>query len=172
MNKEILPPLRAAFCQLLVTLHLDKDPLEKLVVPILTRVWDEIEQGDLKTPVSNAIIHPKLLDLKPALNEFIASTNGILIANQVEHNILMLEILRVIETMIGLGFYESNEELIEVTKPLIQILNGNFDLSDETEEEAFQEQVRKTGDPSIPLLRDEAAQKARYQRSPFNDVIM
>lgn len=66
--------LRAAFCKLLVTLHLDKDPLEKLVVPILTRVWDEIEDGSLSTPVSNAVIHPKLLDLKPALNQFIYDT--------------------------------------------------------------------------------------------------
>ena len=31
----------------------------------------------------------------------------------------MLEILKVIETMIGLGFYNSKTELIEVTKPLI-----------------------------------------------------
>ena len=157
LNQGIPAPLRAAFCQLLITLHLDKDPLEKLVVPILTRVWDEIENGSLTTPVSNAIIHPKLLDLKPAVNEFIAATSGILIANQVEHNLLVLEMLRLIETMISLGFYSSNEELIEVTKPLIQILNGNFDLSDEAEEEAFRKQVAETGDASIPLFRDESA---------------
>ena len=85
--------------------------------------------------MSNAKIHSKLLDLKPALNEFIRKTDGLLIANQVEYNLLMLEMLRVIETMIGLGFYNSNEELIEVTKPLIQILNGQFDLMNEEEEE-------------------------------------
>ena len=172
LNDDMPPPLRAAFCQLLITLHLDKDPLEKLVVPIMTRVWAEIEQGSLSTPVSNAKIHPKLLDLKPALNKFIRRSDGILIANQVEQNELMLEILRVIETMIGLGFYNSNEELIEVTKPLIQLLNGQFDLSDENEEAAFKKQIEETGDPSIPLLRDESSQKARYRRSPYNDVIM
>ena len=164
--------MRASFANLLITLHLDKDPLEKLVVPIMTRVWDEIEQGSLITPVSNAKIHSKLLDLKPALNEFIRKTNGLLIANQVEYNLLMLEMLRVIETMIGLGFYNSNEELIEVTKPLIQILNGQFDLMNEEEEEQYHKQVEANGDPSIPLFRDETKQKARFQRTPNNQVIM
>ena len=147
--------LRASFCDLLITLHLDKDPLETLVIPIMTRRWDEIEQGSLETPVSNAKIHPKLLELKPALNKFIKDTNGILIANQVEFNELMLKILCVVETMVGLGFYNSNEELIEVTKPLIQILNGQFDLHSEEEMEQYNKQIEETGDPSIPLLRDD-----------------
>ena len=62
VNNEKMPSLlRAAFANLLITLHLDKDPLEKLVVPIMTRVWDDMEQGSLETPTSNAEIHPKLL---------------------------------------------------------------------------------------------------------------
>ena len=124
LNEKMPSLLRASFCDLLITLHLDKDPLETLVIPIMTRRWDEIEAGSLETPISNAQIHPKLLELKPALNKFILDTDGILIGNNIEFNELMLKILRVIETMIGLGFYNSNEEIIEVTKPLIQILNG------------------------------------------------
>lgn len=120
--------LRASFANLLITLHLDKDPLEKLVVPIMTRVWHEIEEGSLETPTSNAEIHPKLLELKPALNKFILKTKGFLIVSQVEYNRLILEMLRVIETMIGLGFYNSNEELVEVVKPLISFLDSQFDF--------------------------------------------
>jgi len=119
LNEKMPCLLRASFANLLATLHLDKDPLEKLVVPIMTRVWDDIEAGRVVTPVSTAKIHPKLLELKPAMNNFIRKTNGILIAVKIEENQLMLEMLKVIETMIGLGFYNSNEELIEVTKPLI-----------------------------------------------------
>ena len=133
LNEKINAPLRASFANLLITLHLDKDPLEKLVLPVMTRRWDEIEQGSLATPVSTAEIHPKLLELKPAVNKFIRRTKGILIASQVEFNELMLEMLRVVETMIGLGFYNSNEELIEVTKPLLQILDGSFDFHNEEE---------------------------------------
>ena len=133
LNEKMPSLLRASFCDLLITLHLDKDPLETLVVPIMTRVWDDIEQGTLETPISNAMIHPKLLELKPALSKFIKSTNGLLIASLVEFNHLILKMLNVLETMIGLGFYNSNEELIEVTKPLIQILNGQFDLQNEEE---------------------------------------
>lgn len=129
--------LRASFANLLISLHLDRDPLENLVVPIMTRVWDEIEQGSLETPTSNAEIHPKLLELKPALNKFILDTKGVLIASQVEFNQLVLEILRVIETMIGLGFYNSNEELIEVVAPLIQLINGQFDFHTEDELEQY-----------------------------------
>ena len=133
LNEKINAPLRASFANLLITLHLDKDPLEKLVLPVMTRRWDEIEQGSLATPVSTAEIHPKLLELKPAVDKFIRRTKGILIASQVEFNELMLEMLRVVETMIGLGFYNSNEELIEVTKPLLQILDGSFDFHNEEE---------------------------------------
>ena len=138
LNEKINAPLRASFANLLITLHLDKDPLEKLVVPIMTRRWDEIEQGSLATPVSTAQIPPKLLELKPALNKFIRETKGILIASHVEFNELMLEMIRVIETMIGLGFYSSNEELIEVTQPLIQILDGSFDLHNEEEMQQYE----------------------------------
>ena len=47
LNEKMPSLLRAAFANLLITLHLDKDPLEKLVVPIMTRVWHEIEEGSL-----------------------------------------------------------------------------------------------------------------------------
>ena len=43
MKSDKIPAeMRANFAQLLTHLHLDKDPLEKLVLPVMTRVWDEI----------------------------------------------------------------------------------------------------------------------------------
>ena len=44
--------MRANFAKLLIHLHLDKDPLEKLVVPVMTRVWDHIEDGLTEIPQS------------------------------------------------------------------------------------------------------------------------
>ena len=74
--------------------------------------------------------------------------------------------------MIGLGFYNSNEELIEVITPLFMILNGQFDFHSEEEEAEYKKQAEETGDPSIPLFRDDAAQKGRYKRTANNEVIM
>ena len=45
--------------------------------------------------------------------------------------------LEVLATMIGLGFYNSNEELIEVITPLFMILNGQFDFHSEEEEAEY-----------------------------------
>lgn len=65
--------------------------------------------------------------------------------------------------MIGLGFYESERELIEVTKPLIQILNGCFDFYSEEELQNYSNQVEKTGDASIPLKRKPEMNNVRYK---------
>ena len=119
LSDKIDSKMRACFSSLLINLHLDKDPLEKLVVPIMTRVWQDIEEGRINIPVSTPQIHPKLLELKPAINDFVRQRNGILKAYDTDFNSFLLQILKIIETMIGLGFYESEKELIEVTKPLI-----------------------------------------------------
>jgi hypothetical protein len=39
LNEQIGATLRSNFAKLLNTLHIDKDPLEQINVPILTRVW-------------------------------------------------------------------------------------------------------------------------------------
>ena len=43
----------------------------------------------------------------------------------------MLEVLLVLETMIGLGFYKNVEELMMVTGPLVLLLNGCTDVYSE-----------------------------------------
>jgi len=47
LSEKIPFALRAKFARLLVSLHMDKDPLEALNVPILTRVWDDVEKIEL-----------------------------------------------------------------------------------------------------------------------------
>ena len=73
LSEKIEYSLRARFAKLLITLHMDKDPLEKLNIPIMTRVWDEIESGKIELPKSNNI-PIKLLDLKPAFEKIIRDT--------------------------------------------------------------------------------------------------
>ena len=47
----------------------------------------------------------------------------------------MLQALRILETMIELGFYTSEKELIDVTSPLIGILSGVTDYYTPAERE-------------------------------------
>lgn len=52
LSEEIKEAMRARFARLLITLHMDKDPLEKLNIPIMTRVWDDIEKETVDLPQS------------------------------------------------------------------------------------------------------------------------
>jgi hypothetical protein len=42
LNNKIPHKLRSKFAKLLLHLHVDKDPLEIITVPVLTRVWHEV----------------------------------------------------------------------------------------------------------------------------------
>lgn len=73
-----------------MSLHMDKDPLEALNVPIMTRVWDEVEKVELPR---NTNVPKKLLQLKPALESFIRSSKGICRVWETDFNMFMLEAL-------------------------------------------------------------------------------
>lgn len=49
---------------------MDKDPLEKLNIPIMTRVYDDILEAQIGMP-RGLNIPPKLLELKPAIEQFL-----------------------------------------------------------------------------------------------------
>jgi len=48
--------------------------------------------------------------------------------------LFMIEALKVIETMITLGFYSNEKELINIMDPLITLLDGSLDFYDDDEE--------------------------------------
>ena len=113
LSEKIEFALRARFARLLITLHMDKDPLEKLNIPIMTRVWDDIEKETIILPQSHNI-QEELLSLKPAFEEIVRDTQGNCRVYQSDFNTFMLEVLKIIEVMIGLGFYETEEEMIQI----------------------------------------------------------
>ena len=58
---------------------MDKDPLEQLNVPVMTRVWDEIEEKKIELPQAqeeNMRKIENLLKLKPAFEKIVRDTNG------------------------------------------------------------------------------------------------
>lgn len=46
----------------------------------------------------------------------------------------MIEILKLIETMLDLGFYDKQQEIIQIMDPLITLLDGSLDFYEEEEE--------------------------------------
>jgi len=51
-----------------------------------------------------------------------------------EFNNFMIEILKLIETMLDLGFYTKEQEIIQIIDPLITLLDGTLDFYEEEEE--------------------------------------
>ena len=130
--------LRSKFAKLLLHLHIDKDPLEEITVPVLTRVWDEVAQSSTTLPKSKVPIPQQLLQLKPFISNFLADLNGIQKAYEVDHNAYVLEILGLTQAMLNLGFYQDEEELITMIDPLITLLDGSLDIVSLEQEQLLQ----------------------------------
>jgi hypothetical protein len=64
LNPKICYKMRSNFAKMLITLHIDKDPLENVNVPILTRVWQEIASKNILIPKSRVKIKPKIMQIK------------------------------------------------------------------------------------------------------------
>ena len=90
---------------------------------------------------------------------------------ETEENKFLLEALRVIETMIELGFYRTEQELIEVTSPLIHILNGTSDYYSPEESQQHEDPIAREG-KERPLQKEGDSAKKRYLDSPSNLLVM
>lgn len=44
LNEDIAYSMRSNLAKMLLSVHIDKDPLEMINVPILTRVWSDVAQ--------------------------------------------------------------------------------------------------------------------------------
>lgn len=62
---------------MLISIHIDKDPLEPIALPILTRIWQDIEKVTSTLTKSVGVINPKLLKLKDFACRFFVEANGI-----------------------------------------------------------------------------------------------
>ena len=89
-----------------------------------------------------------------------------------EVNTLTLEVLTIFENMVILGFYQSEEELLTILNPVINLLDGSNDYSSPQEEDEFNfylkkmkeyEEIKASGGklPDYPELKRDKA--ARYR---------
>ena len=117
--------------------HVDKQPLEPLRVPSLTRVWEVFENHDADMPFKENI--PKnLLDLKPFVKKFLVENKGLQKSFEKAKNKMMLSVLNLAKCLVTFGFYKNQDEFIEMIDPLITILDGSHDVSTPEEEDIMQ----------------------------------
>ena len=135
---ESLPyEIRSRFTDILLACHVDKQPLEPLRVPSLTRVWEVFENHDADMPFKENI--PKnLLDLKPFVKKFLVENKGLQKSFEKAKNKMMLSVLNLAKCLVTFGFYKNQDEFIEMIDPLITILDGSHDVSTPEEEDIMQ----------------------------------
>lgn len=86
-----------------------------------------------------------MLELKPAFEKLIRETNGICRVYEADFNLFLLEALKIIQTMIALGFYTSEGEIVNIVRYLITLLDGSLDFYDPYEEKQLAEQIKEQG---------------------------
>jgi len=87
-----------------------------------------------------------------------------------EVNTLTLEVLTIFENMVILGFYQSDDELIQILNPVIDLLDGSNDYTSAQEEDNYAFYLKKLKEyedakaaggklPDYPELKKDKAQR-------------
>ena len=113
------------------------------------------------------------MELKPAIEQFIRDRQGVCRVYESDFNNFMIEILKLVETMLDLGFYNNQQEIIQIMDPLITLLDGSLDFYEE-EEEINQNKLIAVGVLGLmqPVHRTKEQNAVRYRRSLKNDTMM
>ncbi len=131
VNENVHLLLRASFAKFLLHLHIDKDPLEEITVPNLARMWPDIVFGRTQLPKSRVQIQNRLMALKPFVAKFFGDLGGVQKAFETDFNTYIVELLGLVDAMVRLGFYNDEDDLINVIDPLISLLDGSLDIIDQ-----------------------------------------
>ena len=121
--------IRSRFVGLIQHLHVDRDPLEPMIVPRLTRVWDEIDdeaegRDEDDMPTKNEI--PYLLNELPEfVRDYLLDVRVKQLSYEVDKNDMTLSVLELTEALILFGFFKTQKELVEVVDPLITLMDGS-----------------------------------------------
>jgi hypothetical protein len=119
--------LRVAFCRLLRNLYLDCDPMSPMQLPILTRVWSDVE---LKLPCAPAPQRAQFQAMREFIVAYLQSVGNFqtISAAERDHNELTLEILTLAKLLLQFGCYESAAEMRKFLLPMSSILDSVNDI--------------------------------------------
>ena len=73
LNQKLEHRIRANFARLLISLHMDNDPLDPLIIPLMTRVYSEVEDPDMELTHKDEAIPEKLKVLKQEIRRHLLS---------------------------------------------------------------------------------------------------
>ena len=113
-------------------------PSEKVIwVEILPLEWqgeellDGIRNSTLDLPIkkSKDRVQSAFVKLKTFCLTYLESLKGAIYLDQVSKNEMTAQILDAVNFMLCHGFYESQDELLAVASPVINILNGSNDIA-------------------------------------------
>lgn len=172
LNENIPHILRSYLARILISVHIDKDPLEVINLPILTRIWQDVALAKTSLQQSKAPIPIQLLKLQDFAISYFTSLNGNQRSYQREINILTLEVLNILEKMILLGFYQNENDLIKILNPVISLLDGSNDFTSKEEEELQLDWVRRRDEGVLKqheiYKRDNTL---RYKNTATNEIM-
>eukprot|EP00945_MAST-04E_sp_MAST-4E-sp1_P005254 g5254.t1 len=124
-NVKLHPKLRACFLQLVNHLWLDRAPAFELMVPRLTRVWDNIEKE------ASAIPSAENANMFVLLQEVIAHhfqcLQGKIDHNEDQKNLLTLEMSKCASFLVRFGYYNTMGTLKDIAGPIIECMDGRND---------------------------------------------
>ena len=69
-----------------------------------------------------------MIPIKKFVENLLHETGGVMSTFEHGKNMLVLETLKIVNFMISHGFYANLNELKEISKPMIKLLNGSTDI--------------------------------------------
>lgn len=170
--------LKSAFARTINTLWLNRTPYQPLNVPQYLILWDEITPSKCSQIESTDSDASMFDDLKDYLKKYYAklAKEGCNKIYEVERNKFTVILVELTYYIVNFGFYKDVEQLKELLKPLLILLNGMKDVMTSYEFEVFKKKLKSVKKPKKHLNLGtgdlEERNTQRYEENERTNIIM
>jgi len=146
--------LRTAFVKLLNTLWIDKNPYQRLNIPRYLIAWDDINANSC-SEIASANLEPSRTKRFDGLKEYLKNyyvslaKAGCTKIYEVENNKFTSVLLETTQLLVEFGLFQTIDQLKELTKPLLVLLNGMKDAKSPSDFEQFRKSFKAPQRKSI-----------------------